>query len=473
MLFSSLTFLTFLLFIYLIWLSIKQAKIKLVLLIVASSYFIVTFGLVSIITILFVSLISYFAGIGMEKSKNYKNDAIFVFSLLLIVGNLIFFKYYNFVIDNFGLLLKIFDVKNPFPTHSLVQPIGVSFYTFSVLSYIIDIKTGRILPERRILNFLNYVLFFPKLIAGPIERPSSFLLQENVIDKCVFDNLKNGFKLIVWGFFQKLVIADRISIYVDTIYSNTEMHSGFTIGITLILYTFQIYADFSGYTDISRGIARLFGYDLMKNFERPLLASSVTQFWRRWHISLSSWVNDYIYTPLSLKFRTHGLYGIIFSLFISFLIIGIWHGANWTFVFFGFIQGTILTIEMFYRRGKFFKMTHANQKFVFIGIIYNFVIISLSLVFFRANTISESLFILSSLFSTGDFFLGDIWIFLYSIFGIAVLLIREILIEFFKRDILVFSSKYFLVRALPYAILIILILLIGVFDGGQFIYFQY
>ncbi len=239
-------------------------------------------------------------------------------------------------------------------------------------------RINNIKPEKNFFAFLNYVFFFSKLLAGPIDRAQNFLPQSHQDKTINWENFSIGGKLIIWGFFQKLVIADRISIYVDAIYGNVEMHSGITIVVCLILYTFQIYADFSGYTDIARGIARILGYDLMENFRRPLLANSITEFWRRWHISLSSWVNDYIYTPLSLKYRNLGIYGIILALFISFFIVGIWHGALWTFVLFGFLQGIILTFEFLTlkKRKKLFKQL--PRKLVHVtGIIITFILIVL------------------------------------------------------------------------------------------------
>jgi D-alanyl-lipoteichoic acid acyltransferase DltB (MBOAT superfamily) len=422
-----------------------------------------------------ISVINYFAGIAIEKEAESKAGRLFfIIAILINMGNLFFFKYYNFTNENLGIALGMLGLNNNLPNLNIILPLGISFYTFSVIGYLIDVKLESIKPEKNFFSFLNYVFFFPKLLAGPIERAQNFLAQSSKGKTINYENFSKGGKLIIWGFFQKLVIADRISIYVDAVYGNIGMHSGITIVICLILYAFQIYADFSGYTDIARGIAKILGYELMENFRRPFLASSITEFWRRWHISLSSWVNDYVYTPLSLKYRNLGVYGIISALFISFIIVGIWHGALWTFVLFGFLQGFIITFELLTikKRKKLFKqfpgkLTH------FIGIIITFIVIALSLVFFRAPSFNTATLVFERIIVSGDFFIGTLSVLVYSFAGIAILLLRDLVNEYFKRDVLNIRSRFLIIRIIPFTALIIIILIIGVFDGSQFIYFAF
>ncbi|MEZ5197507.1 MAG: MBOAT family O-acyltransferase, partial [Bacteroidales bacterium] len=357
-------------------------------------------NILSVVIISIVGVFNYFIGIEIDKNQETKKGKLlFLLGIILNVGNLVFFKYYNFLNENIGVLFNVFNLENPIPYVNIILPLGISFYTFSVLGYLIDIRLGNIKPEKKFLSFLNYVFFFSKLLAGPIERAQHFLGQTHEKIKLSWVNFSIGGKLIIWGFFQKLVIADRISIYVDTIYGNAEVHSGITITVCLVLYTFQIYADFSGYTDIARGIARMLGYDLMENFRRPLLAHSIAEFWRRWHISLSSWVNDYIYTPLSLNLRGYGITGTIIALFISFFIVGIWHGALWAFVIFGLLQGIILTIEVLTQKKRKLFFSRLPKKLIFtLGVVVTFSIMSISLILFRAPTMESALTIFERIF---------------------------------------------------------------------------
>ena len=475
MLFNSFPFLIFLPVVVLIYYILPNNVFKRIFLILASIFFVISANILSLVIISLIAVFNYFIGLEIAKKKDMKIVKVFfLLAVLINVGNLFFFKYYDFFNENFSTVLGLFNLKNPLPFVHVFLPLGISFYTFSVLGYIIDVRINAIKPEKNFFAFLNYVFFFSKLLAGPIDRAQNFLPQSHQNKTIEWENFSIGGKLIIWGFFQKLVIADRISIYVDTIYGNVEMHSGITIMICLILYAFQIYADFSGYTDIARGIARILGYNLMENFRRPFLANSITEFWRRWHISLSSWVNDYIYTPLSLKYRNLGIYGVILALFISFFIVGIWHGALWTFVLFGFLQGLIITGELFTlrKRKKLFK--HLPGKLVHTtGIAITFIIIVFSMVLFRAPTFNTAVLVFERITAKGPVFIGEIATFLYCFAGIAILLTRDIINEYFKRDILIIRSKYFIIRSLPFATLVILILMFGVFDGGQFIYFKF
>jgi alginate O-acetyltransferase complex protein AlgI len=475
MLFNSFTFLLFLPLVVFVYYILPGNGAKRIFLTLASIVFVLSANFLSLIVISTIAVANYFLAIQISENKKKNTTKIFfMIAVMINIGNLFFFKYYDFFNENLSSALGIINLKNPLPFVHVFLPLGISFYTFAVLGYLIDIRISTIKAEKNFFAFVNYVFFFPKLLAGPIDRSQTFLPQSHETKTVQWENFSIGGKLIIWGFFQKLVIADRIGIYVDAIYGNVALHSGITIMVCLILYTFQIYADFSGYTDIARGISRVLGYDLMVNFRRPFLASSITEFWRRWHISLSSWVNDYIFTPLSLKYRSLGIMGVILSLFISFLIVGIWHGALWTFVLFGCLQGIILTLELFTlrKRRKLFK--HFPKYLVhFIGVIITFIITVFSLVLFRAPSFKTAILVYGRLTTSGDFFVGELATFIYAIIGIAIILIHDIVKEYFERDILTIRSKYFVIRSFSYATLIMLILMLGVFDGGQFIYFQF
>lgn len=476
MLFNSIEFFIFLFIVIVVYYIIPNEIYKQIFLILSGAFFLLQSNILSITIISFIAVLNFFLGIEIEKKKDNKvGQLLFLIAILINIGNLFFFKYYNFFNENLNIALEYFGFNSPFPFLNILLPLGISFYTFSVLGYLIEIKIGKNNAEKNFVFFLNYVFFFTKLLAGPIEKSQNFLPQCRENKSILWENFSVGSKLIIWGFFQKLVIADRISIFVDTIYGSVEMHSGITIFFYISLYTLQIYADFSGYTDIARGIAKIFGYNLMENFKRPLLANSITEFWRRWHISLSSWVNDYIYTPISLKLRNIGVYGIIIALFISFLIVGIWHGAIWTFIFFGIFQGVILTYEFLtlkFRKKIYYRLS--KRLINIIGIFLTFLVLTFSLVLFRAPNIETALKIYNKISFNGDFvFVGNIGMIASAIVGIVILISRDIIIEYFKKDIFVLRSNFFIIRSFPYAILIILILMFGVFDGGQFIYFKY
>lgn len=471
MLFNSLHFIFFLVIVLILYYSIGNNNLKKAVLVIASAYFVFQAGIGSLILLSIVSIFNYLFAIEFHRRKDKK---LFYIAVSANVLNLFFYKYYNFFNENLTTVLGFAEISNPLPEWDLLLPLGISFYTFSVIGYLIEIHRKTIEPEKNFLSFVTYIFFFSKLLAGPIERAQNFLPQFKESKPIKWENLSEGVKLIIWGFFQKLVVADRIKIYVDTVYGDLSIYSGITLAFVMFLYTFQIYADFAGYTNLARGVAKLFGYNLMENFERPLLSKSVTEFWRRWHISLSSWVNEYIYTPLSLKYRALGMKGIVLSLFISFFIVGIWHGALWTFVVFGIIQGILLTIEILtLRRRKRMSKKYNKSVINFIGFVITFILISFSLILFRSNTIQESIDFISGLYNSGSFFYGSSAQLIYSLFGVIVVLIYDVFKEFFDKNIFRINSKYYAIRMIPYALLICIIVALGVFDGGQFIYFKY
>lgn len=474
MLFNSFTFLLFFPLVILLFYLIRQSRYQKLVLITASVFFILYSSPFSLLIISIISILNYFIGIQIGKKENsFIGKTYFILGIFLNIANLFFFKYFNFFISNVNNLSDALGFIQKFPQFNLILPLGISFYTFSALSYLIDIKLENISAERNLTSFVSYIFFFPKLLAGPIERAQSFLPQINVAKGISTSNFSEGVKLIIWGFFQKLVVADRIAIYVNSI--DPHYHSGKTILLSSVLYTFQVYADFSGYTDIARGLAKILGFNLMENFKRPLFSVSITDFWRRWHISLSSWVNEYIYNPLALQLRNYGKKGIILALFISFVIVGIWHGATWTFVIFGIIQGIVISIELLslkWRRNVFKRIP--DYLAVFLGLLFSFSTITLSLILFRALSIEQASEIIKMIFNpAGKIYYGSASFILYSLFGILIIILRDIFIEFKQYDIFIIPSRFFIIRSFLYGILLISILLIGVFDGSQFIYFQF
>jgi len=473
--FNSFIFLPFFAAVVIVYYLIPRRDWQRTILICASLFFLSQANLLSLVIILMSAVLNYFLGIGIEVNKDRRLGGIlFWVAILANVVNLFFFKYYSFFLQNLNVFTRSMNIKSLLPEIDLILPLGISFYTFQALGYVIDVRRENIPPERSFWSFLNYILFFPKLLAGPIERAQNFLSQETVEKTIRVADFSEGTKLLIWGFFQKLVIADRIAIYVNSIYKHVDRHSGITLLICSIFYFYQVYADFSGYTDIARGLARIFGYDLMLNFRRPLLASSLSDFWRRWHISLSSWVNDYIYMPLSLKFRSWGTLGVTLALFISFIVVGIWHGARWTFVIFGVMQGIYLLAELLASRQM---KTHAAKPLAWFfhlsSTLITFAFVTVSLVFFRSPSLETAWNVLGNIGLDGKLFITPASYFLYSLFGILVLLVHDLAGEFLHKSIFRIRSRWVLVRCMPYALLVVAILAIGVFDGGQFIYFNF
>lgn len=430
-----------------------------------------------IFIILFIILINYWLGILIQRTgSKQRKKAFFYLSLLVNLSVLIFFKYWNFLIENlfefFGWLHLNNSVSAPFLDIAL--PIGLSFYIFQTIGYITDIKRGSIQAETNFYRFTLFTIYFPKLLVGPIERANHFLPQ--LKRKISFDkeNITEGAKRIAWGLFKKLVVADRIAIYHSKVMSTLDHQSGGTILLACVLYTFEIYADFSGYTDIALGTARMFGFNLMENFKRPLLAKNVSEFWRRWHISLSSWVNDYIFNPMALKYRDWGQWGVFFALFVSFVVIGIWHGAAWTYVFFGVLQAIALIYETVTRRARK-KISKKINLYLYhtISILLTFLFVTFSLIIFQSQTIPDAFKIIGRMFTNS----GPLYLYpsigLFMITGCAIMMIYDFQEEYRIWSFSLFSNKSWLIQEVAYALLLIYILVAGVFDGGQFIYFAF
>lgn len=432
----------------------------------------------------FIIIITYLAGIKMEKAHTpNKAQQWYLFAIIANVAILVFFKYTDFFtatafdiinFTNHKIYHSSAEVKNPLLLN-LVAPLGISYITFQAIGYLIEIKRGNHLAERNFGHFSTFLFFFPKTIAGPVERAHHFLPQLKEPKVFVYENISRGLQQILWGVFKKLVIADRLSIYINVVFGNADHHSGITLLVGAILYVFQMYADFSGYTDMALGFSKILGFDLIPNFNRPLLAKSVTEFWRKWHISLSTWFADYFYNPIAIAKRDWGKWSAVYAFFITFIVLGFWHGANWTFIIFGALQGLILTIEFFTRKlrkdlRKKIPVLINNA----LGIIFTFLYFAFSLIFFRAASVKDALSIIKKIATfKGPFFIPDPHTLLYPLFGIFLLLFVEIMDDRKKTTIAYFSHSSKVIRYISYLFIAVLILLLGVLDGGQFIYFQF
>ncbi len=482
MLFNSIHFLIFLPLVLLLYYAVSQ-RYKLIIILLASLYFYWSFKPEYSIILFFSIILNYFVALYINKNRSSRINkllAILAISFNLLI--LISFKYFNFLSDSTRHFLTLFSFKPDILLINFALPIGLSFYTFQNIGYIIDIYRKKVNPEKNFFIFGAYVLFFPKFISGPIERAQSLLPQFHEKNRFELDNLIQGIKRIIMGLFKKVVIADRSSIVVSLIYTNPSAYSGLTLIIATLFFGFQLYADFSGYSDIAIGSAKMLGYNLKENFKRPFLSRSVSEFWRRWHISLSSWFQDYIFVPLYLRVsklkrfsklnsnKKH-IISFIISIMMGEVLLGLWHGANWTFVFFGLFYG--IAISAYYLiRNYWDKMNKYMQ------IIATFILINIGWIFFRANSISDSFNIFNKLFTDFSyaFFKINLGVDWNEIIIIVISLIIFILIEIYqeycesKDKSFISSDKGAFVF---YWLLLMGILLFGMFKKIQFIYAQF
>ena len=432
---------------------------------------------VYILILAFTILIDYFAGIYIEKTEGRRRKLYLIFSLIANIGVLAFFKYYNFLDRNLSLLLHSFGLTNPIPYLSILLPIGLSFHTFQAMSYTIEVYRGHQKAERHFGIYSLYVMFYPQLVAGPIERPQNLLHQFREKYDFDYDRIVEGLKLMLWGFVKKLVIADRLAIYVNAVYNNPEQHNGMTFLIATIFFAIQIYCDFSGYSDIAIGAAKVMGFKLMTNFNRPYLARNISEFWKRWHISLSTWFKDYLYIPLGGNRVSIPRW--YFNLLLVFIISGLWHGANWTYIIWGGLNGfylifAIVTYGVRKKITRFIgidKLPILNQS---LQIVTTFILACFAWIFFRANNVTDAFNIIKKISTfKGPVFIEDPSMIIYPVLAIFLLLFVELKQEYYKGGFSFLNNSNWVLRNLSYTALIILILLFGVFDGGQFIYFQF
>ncbi len=476
MLFNSVEFVLFFIIIVFLYFTLPH-KYRWFLLLTGSCYFYMAFIPVYILILGFTIVVDYWAGIFLEKIEGKNKKLFLIASLIANIGVLAVFKYYNFLNDNLTVFLKTVNITNHIQSLAIILPIGLSFHTFQAMSYTIEVYRGRQKAEKNFGIYALYVMFFPQLVAGPIERPQNLLHQFYEKHTFDYDRVTEGLKLMLWGFFKKLVIADRLAIYVNTIYNNPEHHNGTTLLIATIFFAFQIYCDFSGYSDIAIGAAKIMGFKLMLNFNRPYFSRNISEFWKRWHISLSSWFRDYLY--ISLGGNRVSVPRWYFNLFIVFLLSGLWHGANWTFIIWGALNGFYLVFAVVISKPRekllaVLGIDNNSSGMRFIQIFSTFILSCFAWIFFRANNLDDAGHIVKAIFTnTGPVYSENPSMLIYSVFGILFLLLVEMKQEYYQGDFTLMHNKSWVVRNLSYTFLMIIILLIGVFDGGQFIYFQF
>ncbi|MBJ7879147.1 MBOAT family O-acyltransferase [Gelidibacter salicanalis] len=478
MLFNSIDFALFLPIIFILYWFVTNKNLKLQnLLIVFSSY--VFYGWWDwrfLSLILFSTIIDYLIGISLTKQENLTKRKILLWTSIIVnLGFLGFFKYYNFFLDNFINAFSFFGNTINANSLNIILPVGISFYTFQTLSYSIDIYKRKLEPTKDFIAFSAFVSFFPQLVAGPIERASNLLPQ--FYTKRHFDYTKavDGIRQILWGLFKKVVIADNCAQYANMIFNNSSEYSGSTLVMGAIFFTFQIYGDFSGYSDIAIGTSRLFGFNLRQNFAFPYFSRDIAEFWRRWHISLSTWFRDYLYIPLGGS--RGGTWNKIRNVFIIFLVSGFWHGANWTFIIWGGLNALYFLPVFITNNNRNNLNIVAQDKYLpsakeFLSILLTFALTVFAWIFFRANNVEHAIDYIIGIFSNSFFTIPDIMpksIFLLLAFFISI--------EWCGRSGEHALSNIFKIKKRFYRwfFYLFIFLLIFIYQGQQqeFIYFQF
>ena len=497
MLFNSVDFLVFFPIVTLIYFLIPH-KIRYLWLLVCSYYFYMCWNAMYALLLFASTMITWVSGLAIaaaakketEDPTRLRSRGIVAISLILNLTLLFFFKYSNFVIENLNSLLAYTGVSLRVPKLDLLLPVGISFYIFQALSYTIDVYRGDVQVEKNPLRYMVFVSFFPQLVAGPIERSSRLLGQFYEKHRFSYDRMVRGLMMMLWGYFQKMVVADRLSVLVDQVFNYSSYYAGFEILVGAVFFAFQIYCDFAGYSTIAIGAAQVMGFDLMENFRRPYLAVSVADFWRRWHISLTSWFRDYLYIPLGGNRK--GKLAKYRNIMVVFLSSGLWHGANWTYVIWGGLNGLFQIIG-----AQTKKLRSAVKSFLgirdnsgsgrLLSMIVTFLLVDFTWIFFRAATLEDAVTVIRQLFSSFNpwvlfdgtlYTLGlsmiDFWV---GIVAIATILAVDVLHERGVRIREWILNQNLLFRWMVYFLAIFTILIFGFYgpnyDAAQFIYFQF
>ncbi len=483
MLFNSLEFIIFFPIVTLLFFALPH-QWRWFLLLIASCIFYMFFIPIYILILVVTIVIDYFAGMVIEDAAPKWKRPYLIVSIISNVSILAVFKYFNFIADNVNQIAKLISWNYSIESLMIILPIGLSFHTFQSLSYVIEVYRGNQKAERHFGIYALYVMFYPQLVAGPIERPQNLLHQFHEEHLFNYQDATTGLKLMAWGMFKKVVIADRLALLVNPVYGNAADYSGLMLALATAFFAFQIYCDFSGYSDIAIGSARVMGFKLMNNFDRPYISRSISEFWRRWHISLSTWFRDYVYVSLGgnrlTKWRTS------FNLLVTFLLSGLWHGANWTFIVWGGLNGlyllTSIWISHISEKLQMGKLVTNTVIIKYFSIICTFVLISFSWIFFRAENVAEGLHISKKILcilldgSVVAHFKHDMARVglsgRYYIYSLALIVFMEY-VHSQAGITRIFINKPLAIRWAFYSGVLLLIVLFGIFEHSKFIYFQF
>lgn len=477
MLFNSLDFALFLPIVFILyWHVFRSLKQQNILIALASYLFYGWWDWRFLFLVLFSTVVDYTIGLRMSHTDNKTTRRYLLWiSLVVNLGLLGFFKYYNFFLDSFTHSFTFFGQQIGADRLNIILPVGISFYTFQTLSYTIDVYKGKLKPTAHFITFASFVSFFPQLVAGPIERATNLLPQFESSRHFDLEKAKDGLRQMLWGFFKKMVIADNCATYVDQVFGNYTAEGGSTLFLAAVLFAFQIYCDFSGYSDIAIGTARLFGFDLMRNFAYPYFSRDIAEFWRRWHISLSTWFRDYLYIPLGGS--RGGKWLNIRNVFIVFLVSGFWHGANWTFIVWGGLHALyFLPLMLLNKNRQNLDTVALNKAFPDFKELFQmgitFFLVTIAWIFFRANTITDALVYIRKLFSSSLVSVPSVPDYFLIIF-LALFLIAE----WFNRE---HPHAFYSLKNKPKALrwfayhVVVLILIFFSYKGEQkFLYFDF
>lgn len=473
MLFNSVHYFIFLpVFFALYWLINPYLKVRNLLILGASYYFYGCWDPKFLILIIASTFVDYFIGDWIEKSEKHKLKILWI-SIAFNIGLLFYFKYFNFFIESFATLLEGMGFEPNITSLNIILPVGISFYTFQTLSYSIDIYRGQLKPVKNFIDFASFVAFFPQLVAGPIERAKNLLPQITTKREFSFEMASDGMRLILFGLVKKVVIADSLSVYVDQIFSNPEAFNGGELFLGATYFSFQVYCDFSGYSDIAIGSAMLLGFHIMSNFKFPYFSTNLAEFWRRWHISLNTWLNEYLFMSIALFARNYGKYAIVLSLLFTFTVSGLWHGAAWNFVLWGFTTGVFFIIPLL-RKGKRIKGLGGKTTG---EIVFNKTTIPKMFLTTFLSIITFAMFRSTSVENIGVYFKRLLFNFDIPVMhkvGILYVLFIIVLDYIFRKDErkVLIISKYRSVQYLFYLILLTLVIYSSD-NSGDFIYFQF
>jgi len=487
MLFNSIDFAIFFPIVFVLyWLVAKNLTLRNALILGSSYFFYGWWDVKFLLLIILSSFVDFIVGKSIGKQTNRKKNLLFA-SLFVNLGLLFYFKYTNFLIQSFVDSFTFFGGKIEVSTLNIILPVGISFYTFQTLSYTIDIYRNKLKPTKNWLAFFSFVAFFPQLVAGPIERASHLLPQFYKTYKFNYNQVKSGLLLVAFGLFKKMIIADRAAILVNQVYNNSTDYNGVETIIATILFAFQIYCDFSGYSDIAIGISRTLGFDLMKNFDSPYFSKSITEFWRRWHISLSTWFRDYVYIPLGGSKK--GKNRTYVNLFIVFIVSGLWHGAAITFLIWGVIHGFIIVLEKATKnlRVNIYSKLGLIKNSISYKILFSlitFTIVSFAWIFFRANNFKDAMHIVNGLFENNYIILFTSNLYKLGLIRSELIILAISIISLLIFEILnrrnniqvILNRQPMFFRWITYLLIVFVLIIFGIYgdnDTSQFIYFQF
>lgn len=477
MTFTSFEFLLFFPLVVLLY-NIVPGKGKILYLLSVSYVFYALMQPVYLVLLALVTLFTYGVTMWMGKiEEDKKRRHVQIIGIVLVLLPLFFFKYFNFLNTSIESLLGVCGISVKMPSIKWLLPVGISFYTFMAIGYIVDVYNEEIEVEHNIGAVGLFLSFFPIILSGPIERAGNIFPQLRNLRQSKPSDLTSGAKMMLWGYFMKLCVADRIGIYVSAVFENVAQHNGTSLLFASLLYPIQVYSDLGGYSLIAIGAARCISINIIPNFKRPFFSTSMSELWRRWHMSLIQWLTDYVYTPISFALRKQGVGGIVISLMLTFVISGIWHEAALTFIVWGIVQGVYLSIEALIvkKRSKFEKKysLEKNPLYIVVCCLLVYILFALSQIFGRCTSIGEAWVVIEKIFTDRGNLFVDQTTLGYGLLMIFILAFKDLRDEFFPKKFKLFESKHIAVRFVSYIFILFLIINMGVLDAGQFIYFKF